>query len=79
MQKRFPAGWKFTKVLPLHKKLSQLEMSNYRPVAILSPLSKVLEKIIYKQIYNYFTTNKLFHPTWLQTEQVYPDSFTPDV
>ena len=62
MQKRFPAGWKFTKVLPLHKKLSQLEMSNYRPVAILSPLSKVLEKIIYQQVYNYFSTNKLFHP-----------------
>ena len=39
MQRRFPTGWKFTKVIPLHKKLSQLEMSNYRPVAILSPLS----------------------------------------
>ena len=62
MQRRFPTGWKFTKVIPLHKKLSQLEMSNYRPVAILSPLSKVLEKIIYQQIYNYFTINKLFHP-----------------
>ena len=35
---------------------------NYRPVAILSPLSKVLEKIIYENIYNYFTVNKLFHP-----------------
>ena len=62
MHRKFPAGWKYTKLIPLHKKLSQLEMSNYRPVAILSPLSKVLEKIIYQQIYNYFTSNQLFHP-----------------
>ena len=38
-----------------------MEPSNYRPVAILSPLSKVLEKVIYKQIYNYFSYNKIFH------------------
>ena len=31
-------------------------------MAILSPLSKVLEKIIYEEIYGYFTKNKLFHP-----------------
>ena len=37
-------------------------MKNYRPVAILSPLSKVLEKIIYEQLYEYFTANKIFHP-----------------
>ena len=37
-------------------------MKNYRPVAILSPLSKILEKIIYEQLYNYFTANKIFHP-----------------
>ena len=61
MQRKFPTGWKYSKVIPLYKKLSQLEMSNYRPVAILLPLSKVLEKIIYKQIYNYFNTHKLFH------------------
>ena len=62
MQEKFPSSWKFAKVLPLHKKLSTLEMKNYRPVAILSPLSKVLEKIIYEQLYEYFTANKIFHP-----------------
>ena len=62
MQEKFPSSWKFAKVLPLHKKLSTLDMKNCRPVAILSPLSKVLEKIIYEQVYNYFTANKIFHP-----------------
>ena len=62
MQNKFPTNWKYTKVIPLHKKHSQLEPKNYRPVAILSPLSKVLEKIVYKEIYDYFTSNQIFHP-----------------
>ena len=62
MQKRFPKSWKYSKVLPLHKKEDPLERKNYRPVAILSPLAKVLEKIVYEQIYSYFSRNQLFHP-----------------
>ena len=49
MQNKFPSGWKYSKVLPLHKKEDPLDRKNYRPVAILSPLSKVLEKIVYEQ------------------------------
>ena len=60
MQGRFPSAWKMSKVIPLHKKGSTLECQNYRPVAILSPLSKVLEKIVYQQIYDHFTNNKIF-------------------
>ena len=63
MQHRFPSQWKGAKVLPLHKKLDTLNKKNYRPVAILSPLSKVLEKIVYLQLYSYFTDNKILHPS----------------
>ena len=62
MQNRFPTSWKYTKLIPLHKKLDKLDRQNYRPVAILSPLSKILEKVVYLHIYEYFTANKLFHP-----------------
>ena len=62
MQQRFPSSWKLAKILPLHKKLSILERKNYRPVAILSPLSKILEKFIYEKIYNYFSANNILHP-----------------
>ena len=61
MQQKFPSGWKYTKIVPLHKKDSTLKPENYRPVAILSPLSKILEKVIYEHIYDYFSRNKLFH------------------
>ena len=51
-QKKFPTSWKYSKVIPLHKKSSQLVKKNYRPVAILSPLSKILEKVAYSQIFD---------------------------
>ena len=57
LQRRFPTCWKLDKVIPLHKKGSQLEAKNYRPVTILSPLSKVFE-----QLYGYFTVNNILHP-----------------
>ena len=61
MQNRFPRSWKLSKVIPLHKKLCPLEMKNYRPVSILSPLSKILEKVVYEQLYGYMSRNKIFH------------------
>ena len=47
MQNKFPTSWKYSKVVPLHKKGCTLERKNYRPVAILSHLGKILEKIVY--------------------------------
>ena len=61
MQSRFPSQWKNSKVIPLHKKDCKLDCKNYRPVAILSPLSKILERIIYDQLYGYFDKNDIFN------------------
>ena len=62
LSNKFPRCWKYSKVIPLHKKGCTLECKNYRPVAILSPLSKILEKVVYEQFYHYFSMNKIFHP-----------------
>ena len=62
LQRRFPACWKYGKIIPLHKKDCLLQAKNYRPVTILSPLSKVLERIVFEQMYGYFTRNQIFHP-----------------
>ena len=43
MQNGFSRSWNLSKVIPLHKRLCPLEMKNYRPVSILSSLSKILE------------------------------------
>ena len=46
----FPDDAKQADVVPLFKKGDNLIPKNYRPVSILSPLSKVLEKTFHKQL-----------------------------
>ena len=58
----FPSFWKTAKVIPILKKGDPCEPKNYRPVAILPILSKILEKIISQQIIQYLNENDLFHP-----------------
>ena len=50
----FPDKLKIANVVPRYKK------KNYRPVSILLAISKVFEKIMVPQIYEYFTINNLF-------------------
>ena len=40
----FPKELKKAKVIPIHKKNSKVEPGNYRPVSILSIISKIFEK-----------------------------------
>ena len=55
----FPTMWKHSKVVPLLKKGDPLLAKNYRPVALLPILSKILEKVVFKQIVKYLDDNKL--------------------
>ena len=56
----FPDRLKIAKVLPLFKKGEKDIFDNYRPISILPAISKIFEKIIYKQVFEYFVENKLF-------------------
>ena len=56
-----PHDLKLAKVIPLFKKNSRLEVGNYRPVSLLSTISKILEKSIYVQLDHYLSTNKLLY------------------
>ena len=58
----FPSQYKIAKVIPLLKKGDPLEPKNYRPVAILPILSKVIERVIFMQIVDYMNTMEYFHP-----------------
>lgn len=51
---------KVAKIIPLYKKNETHKFDNYRPISILPSISKVFERIIHTQIYNFFTANKLF-------------------
>ena len=55
----FPNELKIAKVIPIFKKDDPTLLKNYRPISLLSTLSKVIEKIIFTQLSLYFNENKL--------------------
>ena len=55
---QFPSEWKTAKVIPLRGQRSLLD--NYRPISILPVVSKLMERILYDQIYEYFDQQNLF-------------------
>ena len=57
----FPNEWKIAKVTPLFKKGSKRELGNYRPISVLPLVSKIFEKIIYRQLYDYLQDNSLLN------------------
>ena len=52
-----PDELKMAKVKPLLKKNDRLKPENYRPVSILSIVSKVLEKAVHKQLEKFLISN----------------------
>ena len=55
-----PDEMKTARVIPLYKKNSKLEPDNYTPVSILSTLSKISERQLLMNYFNYCTKN-IFH------------------
>ena len=51
----FPNNLKRADITPVHKKGETTNMCNYRPVSILPTISKVFEKLLYKQINSYIS------------------------
>ena len=58
----FPNAFKKAKVIPIYKSGNSTDPSNYRPISIISTLSKPLEKHINKHLLRHFDTNNLLHP-----------------
>lgn len=57
----FPTQLKTSRTIPIFKSGSRLMCDNYRPISLLSTLSKLLEKIICKQLVNHLESNNLLY------------------
>jgi hypothetical protein len=57
----FSSYWKEAHVLPLFKKDDPSLPCNYRIMSLLSCVSKVMERIMFKHVYNVFHKNNLFY------------------
>ena len=55
----FPEIWKCSKVAALFKAGDRTNASNYRPISILPTMSKILEKVVHSQFYDFLNSNNL--------------------
>ena len=53
VKKKFPSKLKLADITPIHKKLSTVLKTNYRPVSVLAVVSKVFEGFIDEQVNEY--------------------------
>jgi hypothetical protein len=56
---KFPDDWKKARVSLIFKSGNREECGNYRPISILSVISKIFEKIVFDQLSQYLITNKI--------------------
>ena len=50
----FPDAFKVAKIIPIFKKGDSSLLVNYRPISLLPTISKVFERVIHDQMYEYF-------------------------
>ena len=53
----FVDDFKQAEVHSFYKKYGRTDKSNYRPISILSNISKIYERSLYNQLYDYFDKN----------------------
>jgi hypothetical protein len=47
----FPTRWKYANITPIHKTGSPHDVNNYRPISLLPIFSKILERLMYRELY----------------------------
>ena len=70
----FPSVLKTAKVVPVFKKDSKLDYSNYRPISLLSNIEKILEKLMYKWLYTFLNNNNIIYNLQFGFRQRYSTS-----
>jgi hypothetical protein len=55
----FPEDWKLAHLSPIPKISNPKSKTNFRPISLLSCMSKVMERIIFEEMYQYFMDNNL--------------------
>ena len=63
-QGTFPSCLKITRVIPISKGNDKSDMNNYRPISLLSVVSKVFERIMYSRIINFLEKIHLLNDSY---------------
>ena len=60
-QSKYPSNWKSAHVVAIFKKGDTSLPSNYRPISLISCVGKLMERIVYKHVYNHLVNNNLIY------------------
>ena len=52
---------KLAKIIPIYKEKDKKKISNYRPISLLPVISKILEKVVHKNLYTFLEKNKVLY------------------
>ena len=55
----FPEYFKIGKVAPVFKSGDREDLNNYRPISVLPTIATIFERVLYNQLYDYLTANRL--------------------
>ena len=56
----FPDFLKVANVVPIHKKGEKLDPNNYRPISLLSNISKLYDKAMHVRLTNFLRKNEIY-------------------
>ena len=70
----FPAILKTAKVITIHKRNSKLEVSNYRPISLLSNIDKIFEKLMHSRLINFLRGNKFSITDSLGLQKIFQET-----
>ena len=60
---KFPLEWKKANVVPAYKKGDKQLLKNYCPISLLPVAGKIFERILYNNMFEFFTKNHLISPS----------------
>ena len=58
---RSPTILKIGKIYPIYKKQNKTEVTNYRPISLLSNISKIMEKMVHNRLYMFLEQNNALY------------------
>ena len=53
----FPSDWKKGNIVPVRKKNDKWRLSNYQSIFLLPIYSKILERLMFNEMFGFFTKN----------------------
>ena len=56
-----PKSLKLAKIIPIYKAKDEQEFSNYRPISLLPTISKILEKVVHRRVFNFLNNENLLY------------------